>query len=175
MGSNGNLRRMATSLEHRSTFAATADIVFQTLVDEAFLTQRLSDIGGKNAALLDHSRDGERVTFRMRQGVDASRLPGAVRSMLNGDLVVEREERWRPEGDVYAGTSRVSITGVPAEIEGRQRIAGAGSGATLVITAQVRVGIPLIGGKIEKVVAEQVGKLLAAEGEYADKWLAGRD
>jgi hypothetical protein len=174
MGSNGNLRRMATSLEHRSTFAATAEVVFQTLVDEAFLTQRLRDIGGKDAALLDHSRDGERVRFRMRQGVDAARLPPAVRSMLNGDLVVEREERWQPDGDAYAGTSRVSITGVPGEIQGRQRIAGPDSGATLVITAQVRVGIPLIGGKIEKVVAEQVGKLLATEGEYADKWLAGR-
>ncbi|HEV7648265.1 MAG TPA: DUF2505 domain-containing protein [Actinophytocola sp.] len=165
---------MATSLEHRSTFAATADVVFQTLVDEAFLTQRLRDIGGKNAALLDHSRDGDRVTFRMRQGVDASRLPGAVRSMLNGDLVVEREERWQPDGGAYAGRSRVSITGVPGDIEGRSRVAAAGSGTALVITAQVRVGIPLIGGKIEKVVAEQVGKLLATEGEYADKWLADR-
>ena len=174
MGSNGNLRRMATSLEHRSTFAATADVVFQTLVDEAFLSQRLRDIGGKNAALLDHSRDGDRVTFRMRQGVDASRLPGAVRSMLNGDLVVEREERWQAQGDGYAGTSRVSITGVPGEIEGRSRIAGTDSGATLVITAQVRVNIPLIGGRIEKTVAEQVAKLLATEGEYADKWLADR-
>jgi len=166
---------MPTSLEHRSTFAVAADVVFQTLVDEAFLAQRLRDIGGKNAALLDHSRDGERVTFRMRQGVDASRLPGAIRSMLNGDLVVEREERWQPEGDAYAGTSRVSITGVPGEIHGRQRIAAAGAGSTYVVTAQVRVGIPLIGGKLEKVVAEQVEKLLAAEGEYADKWLAGRD
>jgi hypothetical protein len=165
---------MATSLEHRSTFAVTADIVFQTLVDKAFLTERLNDIGGKNAALLDHSHDGDRVTFRMRQGVDASRLPGAVRSMLSGDLVVEREERWQADGDAYAGTSRVAITGVPGEIQGRQRIAGTDAGATLVITAQVRVNIPLIGGKLEDVVAEQVGKLLATEGEYAEKWLAGR-
>ncbi len=172
MGSNGNLRRMATSLEHRSTFAEAADTVFNTLVDEAFLTERLRAVGGKNAALLDHSRDGERVTFRMRQGVDAANLPGAVRSVLNGDLVVEREERWRPEAGAYAGASRVTIAGVPGEIQGRSRIAGAGSGAELVIGAQVKVSIPLIGSKLEKVVAEQVGTLLAAEAEFAEKWLA---
>lgn len=172
MGSNGNLRRMATSLEHRSTFAEAAGTVFNTLVDEAFLTERLRAIGGKNAALLGHSRDGERVTFRMRQGVDAALLPSTVRSFINGDLVVEREERWQPEGGAHAGASRVTITGVPGEIQGRSRIAGSGAGATLVINAQVKVSIPLIGGKIEKVVAEQVGKLLAAEAEYAEKWLA---
>ncbi|HEY7593770.1 MAG TPA: DUF2505 domain-containing protein [Actinophytocola sp.] len=165
---------MATSLEHRSTFAAPADKVYDTLTDEAFLSERLRDIGGKGAALLDHSRDGDRVSFRMRQGVDASRLPGAVRSILNGDLVVEREERWQPDGGHHAGTSRVTIAGVPGEIKGRSRIAGTGAEATLVITAQVKVSIPLIGGKLEKVVAEQVGKLLAAEAEYAQKWLAGR-
>jgi len=174
MGSNGNLRRMATSLEHRSSFAATADVVYETLVDEAFLTARLRDIGGKGAALLDHSRDGHRTTFRMRQGVDAAKLPGAIRSILKGDLVVEREERWGPDGGVYAGTSRVTIGGVPGEIQGRSRIAGKDSGATLAISAQVKVSIPLIGGKLETVVAEQVGKLLAAEAEYAEKWLAER-
>lgn len=174
MGSNGNLRRMATSLEHRSTFAAPADEVYRTLVDKAFLTERLNDIGGKNAALLDHAGSGDRVSFRMRQGVDAAKLPGAVRSILNGDLVVEREERWQPDGGAYAGASRVTITGVPGEIQGRSRIAAAGAGTALVITAQVKVSIPLIGGKLEKVVAEQVGKLLAAEAEYAEKWLAER-
>jgi uncharacterized protein DUF2505 len=174
MGPNGNLRRMASSLEHRSTFSTSADVVYGTLVDESFLTARLRDIGGKGAALLDHSRDGDRATFRMRQGVDASRLPGAVRSILNGDLIVEREERWRLEDGHHAGLSRVTITGVPGEIQARSRIAGRDSGATLVITAQVQVNIPLIGGKLEKVVAEQVGKLLATEAEYAEKWLAGR-
>jgi hypothetical protein len=163
---------MASSLEHRSTFPAPATVVYSTLVDEAFLSERLRSIGGKGAALLDHSRTGDRTAFRMRQGVDASRLPGAVRSILNGDLVVEREERWEPAGAEYAGTSQVTISGMPAEIRGRQRVAPRGDGTDLVVTAQVKVSIPLIGGKLERVVAEQVGKLLAAEAEYAEKWLA---
>lgn len=178
MGSNGNLRRMASSLEHRSTFPAPAAIVYSTLVDKAFLTERLRTIGGKGAALLAHSRAGSDVlaaaTFRMRQGVDASRLPGAVRSILNGDLVVEREERWAPEGEHYAATSQVTISGVPGEIRGRSRITAQGSGSALVTTAQVKVNIPLIGGRLEKVVGDQVGKLLAAEAEFAEKWLAER-
>ncbi|MGB3437429.1 MAG: DUF2505 domain-containing protein [Actinophytocola sp.] len=160
---------MPSRFEHRATFAAKADDVFSTLVDKAFLTARLRDIGGKSAALLDHRLDGDTAAFRLRQGVDASKLPSAVRSILNGDLVVEREERWR--GHESAG--KATINGVPANITSRGRLTERGGGSTeLLVSAEVKVSIPLIGGKIEKVVAEQVTKLLAAEAEYAEKWLA---
>jgi Protein of unknown function (DUF2505) len=174
MRANGNLRRMATSLEHRSNFTATACVLYETLVDKAFLTARLRDIGGKNAALLEHTRDGDTTTFRMRQGVDAAQLPGAIRKILNGDLVVQRMERWRPEDGRFAGASTVRIDGVPGDIAARSRVAGEDTRAHLVISAQVKVSIPLIGGKLETVVAEQVGKLLAAEAEYIEKWLGDR-
>jgi len=163
---------MASSLEHRSTFPAPPATVYSTLVDEAFLTERLRSIGGKGAKLLAHARSGPGVAFRMRQGVDAARLPGAVRSILNGDLVVEREERWTSED--LAALSKVTISGMPGEIRGRSRIAAQGTGSALVVTAQVKVNIPLIGGKLERVVADQVEKLLAAEAEFAEKWLAER-
>jgi len=168
MGSNGNLPFMPSRFEHRATFAATADDVFSILVDEAFLTARLRDIGGKAAALLDHKVDGTNAAYRLRQGVDASKLPGAVKSILNGDLVVEREERWRG----FESAGRATINGVPAQISSRGQLSARGDGAELLIRAEVKVSIPLIGGKIEKVVAEQVTKLLAAEAEYAEKWLA---
>lgn len=165
---------MPSRLEHRATFAAPVATVHSILVDEAFLTERLRAIGGKNAALLAHSQSGEAVTFKLRQGVDANRLPGPVRTILNGDLVVEREERWQPAGSDYASAGRVTISGVPAEIKSRGRLAGRGDGAELLINAEVRVSIPLIGGKIENVVVEQVSKLLANEADFAEKWLTER-
>ncbi|OLF15810.1 DUF2505 domain-containing protein [Actinophytocola xanthii] len=165
---------MATSLEHRSAFTAPADAVYPTLVDEAFLTERLRSIGGKGAALLAYDRVGESVEFTLRQGVEASRLPGAVKAVLGGDLVVEREERWRSDGPRYAAVTRVSIAGTPAEIQGQARLGDHGEGSLLVVRAQVRVGVPLVGGRLEKVVVEQVGKLLAAEAEFAESWLAER-
>jgi hypothetical protein len=170
MGINGNLPFMPSRFEHRASFPAPVDTVYSTLVDEAFLTARLRDIGGKGAALLEHVTSDDGTSIRLRQGVDAQRLPGAVRSILSGDLIVEREERWR--GHESAG--RATISGVPAEIRSRSRLTSRGDGAELVVEAEVKVSIPLVGGKIEKVVAEQVTKLLATEAEYAEKWLAER-
>lgn len=159
---------MPSRFEHRASFAAPVDTVHATLVDEAFLTARLRDIGGKGAALLDHRTSADGVAIRLRQGVDAKHLPSAARSILSGDLVVEREERW--QGHESAG--RATINGAPAEIRFRGRLGQRGTGAEYLVSAEVKVSIPLIGGKIEKVVADQVTKLLAAEAEYAEKWLA---
>ncbi|MFL6119564.1 DUF2505 domain-containing protein [Actinophytocola sp.] len=168
METNGNLPFMPSRFEHRATFPAPVGTVHATLVDEAFLTARLRDIGGKGAALLDHRTSDDGADIRLRQGVDARHLPGAVRSILSGDLVVEREEHWRGR----ESTGRATINGVPAEIRFASRLVPKGDGTEQVVDAEVKVGIPLIGGKIEKVVAEQVTKLLATEAEYAEKWLA---
>jgi hypothetical protein len=169
MGSNGNLRRMPTRFEHRATFSAPASTVHSTLVDRAFLEERLRVLGGKGATLVDHRDGADGVSLRLRQGVAAERLPGAVRAILKGDLVVEREERWTPDG---AATGRATISGVPGEITSRHRLTDRADGSELVVDAEVRVGIPLVGGKLEGVIAEQVGKLLAAESEFTAKWLA---
>jgi hypothetical protein len=170
MGSNGNLPFMPSRFEHRASFPAPVDTVYSILVDEAFLAARLRDIGGKGAALLNHITTDDGAAYKLRQGVDANRLPSAVKSILNGDLIVEREEQWRG----HESSGRATISGVPAEIRSRGRLTRQGESAELLVSAEVKVSIPLIGGKIEKIVAEQVTRLLAAEAEYAEKWLAER-
>ena len=165
---------MPTRFEHRSTFGAPPENVYATLVDRAFLDERLRAIGGKGAAIVEYSGSGDEVSIRLRQGVDADKLPGAVRAILKGDLVVERSERWGLEGGTHVATGGATISGVPGDIRSRTRLDAAAAGCELVVTAEVKVGIPLIGGKLEGVIAEQVGKLLAAESEFTGKWLAER-
>jgi len=172
MSYNGNLRRMPTRFEHRATFSSPPAIVYATLVDRAFLSERLKALGGKGAAIVEYTGSGDEVSFRLRQGLDAEKLPGAVRAILKGDLVVDRAERWTLDGGTHTGIGSANISGVPGEIKSRIRVEAAGGGSAVVTTAEVKVSIPLIGGKFEGVIAEQVGKLLAAESEFTGKWLA---
>lgn len=168
---------MSRHFEHRVSLPAPPEVAFAALVDRAFLDQRLRSIGGKNAEVVEHSVHGEEVSFRLRQGVDARHLPSAARSALGGDLVVGREERWRPDGAGYVASSRATISGVPGDIDATIRLAGrpGTSESELVTSARVRVGIPLIGGKLESVVVGELGKLLDAEAEFATGWLAALD
>lgn len=165
---------MASRIEHRAAFTRPASEVHAALVDRAFLDARLRDLGGKDATLLDYSAAGDTVTFKLRQGVDAQRLPSVVRTVIKGDLIVERTESWRPDGAAFAGTTSANVSAVPGDIKGVFRLADTSGGSEWSTRGEVKVSIPFIGGKIESVIAEQVTRLLAAEAEFAAKWLAGK-
>lgn len=165
---------MASRIEHHADLAAPATEAHAALVDRAFLDERLRALGGKGAELTDYRAAGDSVTYTLRQGVDAAHLPSVARAVVKGDLVVERTESWRPDGGAFTGTTTARVAGVPGEIQGRHRLADTAAGSRWSTSAEVKVRVPLVGGKIEKVIAEEVGKLLAAEAAFAAEWLAGR-
>jgi Protein of unknown function (DUF2505). len=97
-----------------------------------------------------------------------------VRNFLNGDIVIERTETWtRKEPGRYAGDAQVAIKGTPASAVGGMRLRDLDpSLSELVVRTDVTVKVPIIGGKIESVVAEQVRELLRIETEFTLDWLA---
>ncbi|UVS82332.1 MULTISPECIES: DUF2505 domain-containing protein [Actinokineospora] len=161
---------MASRIEHRADLAAPASRVRAALVSTEYLRDRLAEIGGPGAELVDHGVRGGTVTYRLRQTVPADRLPSFTKSVFRGDLVVERTETW----DDAAGTTTARVTGVPGEITAAYTLTDTASGCTWRTDGRVQVKIPLVGGKIEKVIAEQVGRLLAAETAFTADWLATR-
>ncbi|WP_436492613.1 DUF2505 domain-containing protein [Actinokineospora sp. HUAS TT18] len=163
---------MGSRIEHRAGFTRPAAEVHAAFVDRAFLDERLSRLGGKNAELLDYTANGAGVTFKLRQGVPAEKLPSVVRTLIKGDLIVERVESWRPDGAAFGGTTSATVSAVPGDIKGTFRLADTGGGSEWSTTGDVKVSVPFIGGKIESVIAEQVTKLLAAEAEFAAEWLS---
>ncbi|WP_130342285.1 DUF2505 domain-containing protein [Herbihabitans rhizosphaerae] len=165
---------MAGRIEHRASFATPAHDLYSKITSEAFLTDRLEALGGKNAQLSDYSATENGVSYRLRQGMDAENLPSAARTLLKGDLVVHRLEEWRAQGDGYTGSLHTKISGAPGEIKGTARVRDVADGSELAIDANVTVGIPLVGGKLEQVIASQVQRLLTREAEFTAKWLAAQ-
>ena len=163
---------MASRIEHRAAFPVPAKAVHAAFVDREFLAERLRVLGGKDARLIDYTQRGAEVVFRLRQGVDAARLPSVARTVIKGDLVVERTEAWRPDGTGFAGDTTAAVSGVPGDIKGRFALVDSGSGSVWTTSGEVKVRIPFVGGKVESVIAEQVGRLLAAEAEFTATWLA---
>ncbi|WP_018684807.1 DUF2505 domain-containing protein [Actinokineospora enzanensis] len=161
---------MTSRIEHRAGFPAPAATVHARLVDQGFLRERLRALGGQDAALVAYTTDGTTVGYTLRQGIPAAKLPSVVRGLVKGDLVVERSETWRPHGDEFVGTTAAAVAGVPGEIRGRYRLADTAAGSELRTDAEVKVRIPLVGGKIESVIAEQVRTLLANEAAFAAEY-----
>jgi hypothetical protein len=164
---------MARRIDHRTRSRWNAKTVYTTLVDPAYLNERLKVLGGKTAQLADHrvEPDGG-ATIKLRHGVAAESLPPAVRMILGGDLMIDRAETWRPDGSGgYAGTVSVTIASMPGELGGTQRLTDSGTGSELVLDGSVSIPIPLVGGRIEETVVGQIASLLDSEHAFTEKWI----
>jgi hypothetical protein len=166
---------MSTQFDYRSTSTYPADEVYATMVDPDYLRARLAEIGGPGAALLEYSTDTDTARYRLRHGIDPENLPPLVRTVLPGDVVIERAETWRrQEAGDYTGDVRVTIPGTPGSATGAMRLRGTDGGSELHIRIEVTVTVPLLGSKIEGMVSGHIKGLLASESAFTQQWLAQR-
>jgi hypothetical protein len=141
--------------------------MWEVLTDPDFLRAKLHAVGGPRAELVSRDDDGPGVTVVLRQTVPAGSLPSFVRAVLPGDLVIRRIERWQSaEGTVHA-----EVDGAPGTIGGTMSIEPDPGGSVLVLRLEAKVPLPLVGGKVEKVITDSVSKLMDAEYEFTLQWL----
>jgi Protein of unknown function (DUF2505) len=163
---------MPTQFDYRSTSSYPADEVYATMVDPDYLRARLEQIGGPGAGLLEHTSDTEGARYRLRHGVDPKNLPSVVRTVLRGDVVIERAESWKREGmGNYTGDVQVAIPGTPGSAGGVMRLRDTDGGSELHIRIDVTVDVPFLGAKIEEMVSGHVKGLLASESAFTQQWL----
>jgi len=111
------------------------------------------------------------------QVMHSHNLPRVVTQVHRGDLCVRREETWSPVTD---GTTTASIRGsildAPVNLSGTAVLSpiAASGGARLEVQVTVHVRIPLIGGKLEKLICGHLAAVLADEERFTTTWIANR-
>lgn len=148
--------------------------MYATLVDRSYLEERLAALGGPGAAIVKHEASSTSAGYRLRHSIEARHLPPPVRTIVRGDLTIDRAETWQVSDDGYSGSVQVTIPGVPGELSGTIRLDAVPTGSELVIDGSVSIPIPLFGGRIEESVVEHLRMLLDAEGEFTATWVAER-
>jgi len=161
-----------TPLNVTQKYDAPVREVFALFNDPDFVAGRLDDSGAPDAEVLTVDSSPGGVKIITRQSIPSSVLPSMVASMIPGDPATERTEDWHVDGDGYVAQFSVLIKGAPASVNGTMTLAPAGPDTcTLVVKGEAAVPIPLFGAKIEAVVTEQIGRLLASEETYTQSHL----
>ena len=112
--------------------------------------------------------DGKKVLFKYAHGTD--RVPSFARRLVGDEIPIVQEETWSSDGDA---TILVTIPGKPGEMKGTASIVQRGEDVVEFIDLTVKVNIPLVGGKIEDLIAGLLVKGFGAENKVGVKWLAG--
>jgi len=163
---------MSSRIEYRAEFEQRTHEVFAAQSEQYALHARLQQLGGKHSRLLQHEPTAAGVRYALLQHIGAEQLPQVVRNLHSGDLAVHRQQLLEADGAGYAGSTTVTVDGVPGEITASTEITPHGAGAVQHTRGEATVRIPLVGRKLESVVAEQVTKLLRKEAEFTARWLA---
>lgn len=157
---------MGTRVVKELTYDAPLEEVAAMLTDRAFRERVL-----ERMRVLRGSVTVEGGVVTIEQVQSASSLPSFATRLVGDEIRIVQVEAWRtPEhADV-----EVSIPGKPGEMAGTATLVESGGRTTERVDLEVTIRLPLVGGKLEGLVADMLGKALDAEHRTGVEWLASR-
>lgn len=159
---------MSRHLTHDLTYDAPPDAVAAMLRDAAFREEVCESTGMLRHEVRVEERNG--VTEVTIDQVRASQgLPSFATKIVGHEIRILQQETWtsRDHADL-----RVTIPGKPGEMAGSISLIETAGGTTERVDAEVAVRIPLVAGKIEKLIADLLLEALKAENAVGRQYLA---
>jgi hypothetical protein len=169
---------MPRSFDVSADYHGSVEKIYQAFTDADYWRGRL-EFSSVDESKLESIRIGGEsgndgtIDVVTLQVMHRRNLPSVVTQVHRGDLCVRREETW---GALTDGTTTASIRGSilnsPVSVAGTAVLTSTASGiAKLDVEMAVHVRIPLIGGKLEKLIGAQLTTLVAEEQRFTTMWL----
>ena len=149
-------------------FDADVETVYALMSDPDFCMRKYADAGATDIQIdSDRRDDGPKLVSRRKVTVD---LPGFAKRVMQPTNTVVQTDEW----SAAARSCRysVEVQGVPSRIDGTVTLTGEGNGTRQEVEAEVKVSIPLLGGKLEKFAVDNGIKALDHEAEFTAKELS---
>ncbi|MFL6003486.1 MAG: DUF2505 domain-containing protein [Nocardioides sp.] len=159
---------MSKRLRHELTYDAPMTEVAEMLADTSFREDVCEFQGVKRAMVsIDSDDNGMEVTIDQVQA--AQGIPSFARKFVGDEINIVQQESWRSptEGDIT-----VTIPGKPGEMKGTARLVESDGVTTETVDLTVKVNIPLVGSKIEGLIADLLLKALKAENKVGRDYLS---
>ena len=161
---------MTKRLVHELTYDASADAVAAMLADPAF-REEVCDVQGvlRRTVTVDGDAASGSMDVTIDQVQAADGIPSFAKKFVGDEINIVQEETWTSptHGDIT-----VTIPGKPGEMSGTVRLAESGGATTETVALDIKVGIPLVGGKIEALIAGLLLKALKAENRVGRDYLS---
>lgn len=141
------------TFDDEQRYTQTVAAVLAKYTDPAFLQRKYETLGRQDIRLLEHTRDAQRVRLRFAysDAVDM-KVPDFARKFLPERQHIEQTTEW--DLAKRSGRLHVDAKGSPARLDAVMQLAAAGKGCVNRIAWTVSVSVPLLGGKLEKLLVE---------------------
>lgn len=163
---------MTKHLTITSELPVDVETAWAALTSDGFTERVAAEVGTDDTETSMTRSTGEVVVVSSRSLPDT--IPGALGKVIPSGLRPTQTDIWEANARdaVRHATWKVESTGVPIEIGGRIRLEPTGEGCRRVVDADVKVKVPIIGGKLENMVSDLVKKQAEREGQALATLLA---
>jgi hypothetical protein len=149
----------------------TVEEVRAMLADPAFRQAVCAYQAVEDSAVTIEEYDDGSMTVDLDRTYGSALVPSFARRFVGATIDLVQREEWTSPTEA---TFEVAIPGKPGEMNGTARLVQSGPDAVETVQMDVRVGIPLVGGKLEDLVAGLLEDAFRAENKVGLKWLAGQ-
>lgn len=154
---------------HRMTYAAAPADVLAMLADPKF---REKVCEAMRAVRIDVRIDGtaDSMAVVVDQTQPAKGIPSFAKKFVGEEIQIVQHEQWK--GGTGASL-KVEIPGKPGALDGSIGLAEQDGGTVETVQGDIRVKIPILGGKLEALIGDLLASALRAEERVGKAWLAG--
>ena len=139
----------------KHSFDRPAATVIKMFSDKAYFERKYKDFGYKNIKVLEHVADAKRFRIKVQyEAPNSAPIPDFAKKFLGETNVVTQSDTWDLEKKT--GRLEAEIKGVPVKISADMKLADEGAGSANTLRWNLSCGIPLLGGKLEQIVATDI-------------------
>lgn len=159
---------MTKRLTHELTYNATLSQVSAMLVDKALREEVCAYQRVLRAEVSVVESNGV-TEVTVDQVQEAAGIPSFAKKFVGDEINIVQHEKWATPD---RAALEITIPGKPGDIRGTITLTEVGGVTTETVDLEVKVGIPLVGGKIEALIAELLIKALRAENTVGRAYLS---
>ena len=159
---------MSTTLSYDLTYDAPLVAVGEMLMDPAF-REEVCDAQQVLRHTVTVTQEGGGMKVVVDQVQSAQGIPGFAKRFVGDEINLIQTEQW---SDIETGSVEVVIPGKPGQMRGTIRLRESGGTTTETVDLEIKVNIPLVGGKIESLIIDLLRKALKTENAVGRAYLA---
>lgn len=155
--------------QHTSHYDAAPEQVREMLTDPAFREKVCARIKSPTHTV-SVAGDENQLVVTVDQTQRVRKIPPFAAKLIGETVQILQVERW---SSPLAADLELTIPGKPGQLRGLIALDLAGGGTDHRVDGELKVSVPLVGGKLEKLIADLLTMFLKAEHKVGQAWLAG--
>jgi len=147
------------------SYSKDTETFIKIFLDKDFIEKKYNSIGATNVSVLEHGEKDGKFIVKTQRDV-AVELPNFAKKILKPTNTIIETDIWDLSGDVKTCSFDIDSSGVPVKMNGTMTVKDTENGCENHLVIETKVNVPLIGGKIAKIVEKATNESVEAEYQY---------